>query len=240
MLTYVSLSREEKERFLRALEEDREFRHAVAGAIGYGEILERFARLEERQNRLEERFAKLEERFAKLEERQNRLEERFARLEERFAKLEERFARLEERQNRLEEGFDDLRRLVMVVAHRFGAISEGAFREGMKYVVQEVLGSAKVSRLTMRDDEGIVYGHPSEVEVDVVVRDKEHVLVEVKSRISKEDVAELAKVGELYFRRFGVKPRLLIVGGYLDRGAGDLAQELGVELRPALEDFLEP
>ncbi|MGC9076833.1 MAG: PD-(D/E)XK nuclease family protein [Conexivisphaera sp.] len=229
----MALTQDEKLKFLRAIEEDREFRHAVAGAIGYGELLERFARIEERQNRLEEKFAKLEERFARIEERQNRLEEK-------FAKLEERFARIEERQNRLEEQFLDLRRLVTVIAHRFGAISEGAFREGMKYVVQEVLGSAKVSRLTMRDDEGIVYGHPSEVEVDVLVRDSEHVLVEVKSRVSKGDVAELAKVGELYFRRFGVKPRLLIIGGYLDRGAGALAQELGVELRSTFEDFLEP
>ncbi|MGC8970517.1 MAG: DUF3782 domain-containing protein, partial [Conexivisphaera sp.] len=163
--------------------------------------------------------AKLEERFAKLEERQNRLEERFAKLEEQFL---------------------DLRRLVMVVAHRFGAISEGAFREGMKYVVQEVLGSAKVSRLTMRDEEGIVYGHPSEVEVDVLVRNGEHVLVEVKSRISRSDVAELAKIGELYSRRTGVMPKMLIIGGYLDKGAEVLARELGVELRPALEDFLEP
>ncbi|WP_174448494.1 hypothetical protein [Conexivisphaera calida] len=39
----------------------------------------------------------------------------------------------------------------------------------------------------------------------MLVRDSEHVLVEVKSRVSKEYVAELAKVGELYFRRFGVK-----------------------------------
>jgi hypothetical protein len=57
----MALTQDEKLKLLRAIEEDQEFRHAVAGAIGYGELLERFARIEERQNRLEEKFAKLEE-----------------------------------------------------------------------------------------------------------------------------------------------------------------------------------
>ncbi len=37
----------------------------------------------------------------------------------------------------------------------------------------------------MRDDDGLVYGHPSDVEVDVVVRNDTHILVEVKSRVSR-------------------------------------------------------
>jgi len=64
-----------KEEFLRLLDEDREFRYAVMGRLGFTELLERFARLEERQ-------AALEERQAALEERQQRLEERVARVEE--------------------------------------------------------------------------------------------------------------------------------------------------------------
>ena len=63
-----------KEEFLRLLDEDREFRYAVMGRLGFTELLERFARLEERQ-------AALEEKQAALEERQQRLEELFARLE---------------------------------------------------------------------------------------------------------------------------------------------------------------
>ncbi|BES81934.1 hypothetical protein [Pyrodictium abyssi] len=77
------------EALLELLEEDREFRHAVMGLLGYREVLERITRLEERFARLEERFAKLEEEFLELRRAQQRLEERQQRLEERQQKLEE-------------------------------------------------------------------------------------------------------------------------------------------------------
>ena len=43
----MALTPEEKRRFLKALEEDKEFKMAVAGAIGLGEILEELKRLRE-------------------------------------------------------------------------------------------------------------------------------------------------------------------------------------------------
>ncbi len=276
----ATLSREDKERILKTLEEDREFRYALMGLLGFKEILERqqrleerfarleerfielekkfielenrFARIEEKYQELEERFAKLEERFtelekrfarieekyqeleekfARLEERQQRLEERFAKLEERFARLEERQQKIEERIIRLEEELKDTRRIMVVIAHRFGVLSEHAFREAMRYVVEEVLGVARVESWIYHDSEGIVYGHPAIVEVDVAIRDKEHILVEVKSRCSKADVAELYKIGKLYEKVKGVKPRLVIVAGIVDRKAKELAEEMGVEIK---------
>ena len=118
----------------------------------------------------------------------------------------------------------------MMVAHRFGVISEEAFRRAMKYVVEDALGAAHVKRWVYRDEEGLVYGYPSVVEADLVVRDGEHTLVEVKSRVSKADVAELHRVGRLYEKVEGARPRLVIVGGFVDPGAKDLARRLGVEI----------
>ena len=212
----MALSPEEKRKFLRSLKEDEEFRYAVAGMLGYSEILDRITSIEERVVRLEERFANLEERFAR---------------------LEERFANLEERVVRLEEEMASFRRLIVVIAHRFGVISEESFREGMKYVVEEVLGTAKVSKLLLRDERGLVYGHPSTVDIDVLVRDEEHIIIEVKSRVSKGDVAEISRIGRLYEEKEGAKPRLLIIGGFVDRGAAELAKDLGVEIRGVIEDL---
>jgi len=48
----AALSKEEKKRFLKALEEDEEFRYAVAGLIGVSEILKRLDRLEANQEKL--------------------------------------------------------------------------------------------------------------------------------------------------------------------------------------------
>ncbi len=47
-----TLSAEEKKRILKALEEDEEFRYAVAGLIGVSEILKRLDRLEANQEKL--------------------------------------------------------------------------------------------------------------------------------------------------------------------------------------------
>jgi len=120
----ATLTKEEKERLLRAVEEDREFRYALMGLLGMKELLERFTRLEEGQQKLEKRFARLEERQVKLEERQQKLEERFAKLEERQQKLEERFARLEERQQKLEERQQKLEERFVKLEERFAKLEE--------------------------------------------------------------------------------------------------------------------
>ena len=286
----MSLSYSDKKRLLKAIEEDREFRYALMGLLGFREILDRISRIEERQQKLEERFAELEERFARLEERQQRLEEefkklyerqlaleerfakleerqqkleeRFAQLEERFikleervakleervakleerfieleeivAKLEERFAQLEERFLRVEEAVAGLQRTLATVAHRFGVMSESAFREALKGILEKYF-EATAYRWTAYDSEGLVYGHPSEVELDVVIRDKTHILVEVKSRVDPADVAELVRIAQLYERKEGVKPRLAIVAGFVSPRAKKLAESLGIEVYTYIE-----
>jgi len=67
----VALTPEEKRRFLKALEEDEEFRMAVAGTIGLGEILEELKRLREDFEKWikieEERWEAANKRFARIE-----------------------------------------------------------------------------------------------------------------------------------------------------------------------------
>ena len=232
----MGLTAEEKERLLRALEVDREFRYALMGLLGFKEVLERITKLEEGHKEILERIIKLEERQQKLEERFVRLEERQQKLEERQQKLEERFAQLEERFAKLEDEVREFRRLVTVIAHRFGVISESGFREVLRYVVQEVFKVAEVRRWVYRDESGYVYGYPAVVEVDVVVRDGEHVLIEVKSRVSRSDVAELRRIGKLYEEVCGVRPKLAIVGGFIDPEAYEAAAKLGIELKPAIRE----
>ncbi len=195
----MSLSAEEKKKFLKALEEDEEFKFAVAGLIGYKEILERIVDLESGQKELKESVEGLKEGV-----------------------------------EGLKKGQEDLRRTVNVIAHRFGVISEMSFREGLRHILEEEFGVADVGRFVMEDDEGLVYGHPSEVEVDVLVKDGKHILVEVKSRVSKGDVAELHRIGELYERKIGIKPSLVIIGGLIDEGARELADKLDVRIIPTI------
>jgi len=72
-----------KKVLLNLLLEDVEFRHAVAGAIGYKEILDRIAKVDEDMNK----------RFLEMEEKMNK---RFLEMEEKMIK---RFLEMEERVN---------------------------------------------------------------------------------------------------------------------------------------------
>lgn len=225
----MSTREELKRELLKLIESDAEFRYALMGLLGFREILDRITRIEERQQ-------KLEERFAKLEERQQKLEERFAELEKRFIRLEERQQRLEERMLRVEEELREQRRTLHVIAHRFGVLTESSFREAMKYVVEEALKAGKVERIELWDEEGIVYGHRAKVEIDVVIKDNIHVLVEVKSRVDRSDVAELYRIGQLYEKLKGVKPVLVIISGYTEPRALETASSLGVRIMPAIKE----
>ncbi|MEM1960157.1 MAG: hypothetical protein QXE95_02430 [Candidatus Nitrosocaldus sp.] len=87
-------SKEElKETLLDLLLEDKEFRHAVAGAIGYKEILDRFARVEE-----------------EIKELRRDMDARFLKVEEEIKALREEANNLRKETNNLRKDMNDLRR----------------------------------------------------------------------------------------------------------------------------------
>lgn len=240
-----TLSKEEKERILRAVEEDREFRLALAGAIGFKELLDRFARLEERQQKLEERFAQLEERFAKLEERFVKLEERVAKLEERFVELTERFARLEERQQRLEERFikldERVAKLEISVAElkiTVGSLGRRLGRDLEKTVLSIYRDQAiklgidpdKVSRFTYRDREGLLGTKGAVYEFDVVIQEDGVVVLEVKSLVELDDVEWFYEKVVKAEKVLGKVKKKVVVAVNIAKDALERAKELGVEV----------
>jgi hypothetical protein len=77
----------------------------------------------------------------------------------------------------------------------------------------------------------VVFGYPSVIDVDVLIRDNEHILIEYKASIDRGDIAELAREGILYERVNKVKPKLLIVGPVVRKRALELAKALNIEVR---------
>lgn len=223
-----------KRAVLELLRSDRVFRRAVAAELGLLEILERMARLEERIEEHSRALRALQEQMVKLQEQVKSLQEQMVRLQEQIVKLEERVAEHSRAIMRLGERIEELQRLVNIVAHRFGLVTEAGLRETLRTVIEEILGVGKVSKLTLRDEEGIVYGYPSEVDIDVIVRDSQHVIIEVKSRVDPGDVRIAALKAQLYEKIYRVKPHVLIVGGFIAPKAYEAAAKLGVEIKPAI------
>lgn len=202
-----------KEEFLSLLERDREFRYAVAGLIGLGEVLRR---LDEHG----ERMVKIEEELAKLREDMNKLREDMNRLREDMNKLREDMNR----------SFMLVERHISALDTRWGLMSEEAFREGIKGLVERELGF-KVERWVKFDGEGFVYGYPSQVEVDVAIHDERLILMEVKSHVRASDIYIFRRVAEFYEKVEGRKPaRLIMVTPYADEKAIEASLRLGIEV----------
>ncbi len=150
--------------------------------------------------------------------------------------LQETIKKLGEAVKELQEAVRDLSTKVNAIGNRYGVVTEEAFRSSIRYLVEDLLKLYKVERWIYYDSEGLVYGRPSVVEVDMLIRDGERVLVEYKVHADKSDVAELGNIGKLYEKVTGVKPRLLLVAPTIKMRARSLAEELGVELRGSIID----
>ncbi|MEM4871771.1 MAG: DUF3782 domain-containing protein [Thermofilaceae archaeon] len=246
-----------KEELLRLLLEDRAFRLAVTGALGLAEAIDEIKKLRRDTARNTKAIRVLQEQVAEHSKAIRALQEQVAEHTKAIRVLQEQVARnteairalqeqvvehtkilaeqtrairaLQEQAEHLSRSVEDLARTVAAVGARYGLLTEEAFREAMRGIVEKLFGG-KVERWIQFDEEGMVFGHPSVVEADLVVRDKEHVLIELKASASRSDVRELVYVGKLYERVTGVKPRLALVSPHVDPRALELARKLGVEV----------
>ena len=237
--------RDLRSELLRLLKEDEEFRYAVAGLIGLGEVLKRLEEHDRKFTEILERLEEHDKKFAEILERLDRHEAELARLRKDMNNLREDMNRLREDMNKgferydrelvrlredMNRGFKLLRRHIDALGARWGLMAEEAFREGLRGILEEELG-LKVERWTGYDEEGLVYGHPSSVEIDVAIKNEKLILVELSSHARASDVAAFARKAELYARKTGKRPdRLVIVTPFADEGARRLASELGVEI----------
>jgi len=206
-----------KREVLRLLKEDVEFRYAVAGLIGLDEILKRLDGNEAQLAKIGEEMVKLREDMLKGFERHDKILEKHS--------IE--IAKLREDTNR---GFELLERRLTGIGARWGLMSEEAFKEGLKGLLEKEL-KLKVERWESYDDEGLVYGYPSRVEVDIALRNERIVLIEVTSHAKVSDVYVFKRKSLLYEKKTGKKPsRLLIVTPYADDKAIEASKELEIEV----------
>jgi len=158
--------------------------------------------------KLEEKMATKEE-LKRLEERVNSIEERMAtkedlkRLEEKMATKEELRAvetSLREDMRKVEASLrEEMRRLWLALnalGARWGVFSEDAFRSGVRELLKDA--GYTVDRWVYYDDKGYVYGYPSEVELDIVIKDGRTLAVEITSALKRGDLQQIRRKVELF------------------------------------------
>jgi len=203
-------------------------RHDLELAKLREDMVKGFERHDREIQRLTEEMNKLREDMTKGFERHDRELERLREdMIKGFERHDMEIARLRED---MMKGFDAMNRRISALGARWGLESEEAFREGLRGILEKELG-LKVERWTAFDETGSVFGHPSQVEVDVAVSNGKVMLIEVSSHVKQADVAALVKKAELYERITGRRPdRLIIVTPFVEERAMEAALKLGVEI----------
>lgn len=157
-----------------------------------------------------------------LEVHSKRIEELSERQETHTKTIEELMKRLDENEKRLESAIGGL-------GARWGIMSEESFRKGLKGILQGI--GLSVERYLDYDPEGYVFGHPDRVELDVRIKNKSILLVEIKSSISKEEVYTFQRKVEFYEMKQKVKVvKKGVISPSVDPRAKPVAERLGIEV----------
>src|SRR5882724_4107478 len=112
---------------------------------------------------------------------------------------------------------------------RWGMQTEEAFRQGMRVILQEV--GFTTERFLDYDTAGEVFGHPEQVELDVVIRNGKDIVIEIKSALDQGNTYLFDRKVGFYMRKTG-RPvdRKLIVTPYAENRAKEIGLRLGVEI----------
>ncbi len=214
----ASLSSDERKRFLRALEEDAEFRYAVAGKLGLLEILKRLDRIEEELRKL----------WVKSLEHDKRFEE----ISKRFEVIEKKLLEHDERFNQIQRDTSMLRAQVGGFTSRAGIGIERLILEVYRDLLKRRgIHAEKVEKISIKDIDGRWLRKGARIELDIYVHNREVWFIEVKSLVELNDVEWFQTRCEIMEKVLGRKPtRKLIITIDIFREALERARELGIDV----------
>ena len=128
---------------------------------------------------------------------------------------------------------DELRRFkhtVQGLGARWGLQSEEAFRNGLAAILTDELGF-QVEKYEGYDDSGSVFGQPEQVEMDVIIRNSSVIAVEIKSSVSRGDLALFQRKVAFFEQTENVTVnRRFFISPFVDPNAVGLARGMGIEL----------
>ncbi|MEM2367676.1 MAG: DUF3782 domain-containing protein, partial [Candidatus Bathyarchaeia archaeon] len=118
----------------------------------------------------------------------------------------------------------------------WGLHSEESFRNALKSILEESF-PVKVERYINYDKEGIVFGRPDQIELDLIIKNGEIIVAEIKSSMSKADVYAFLRKLDFYQSKEGVKvSRAIIISPMVDPKAKEVALKNGIEVYSYAED----
>ncbi len=177
------------------------------------------------------------------EESERKWEEYKKALEEQREILMQHSKILEEHSKAIQTLMEEVKRLsrkhdstIGALGARWGLHSEESFRNALKGILEESF-PVKVERYINYDKEGIVFGRPDQIELDLIIKNGEIIVAEIKSSMSKADVYAFLRKLDFYQSKEGVKvSRAIIISPMVDPKAKEVALKNGIEVYSYAED----
>ncbi len=168
------------------------------------------------------------------EAQERKWEEQNRKWEEQNRKSDERWAEQIAENHRLHDEImamaDRLDRKVGALGARWGLLSETAFRDGLAAILEKSFG-VEVVNINDYDDEGVVFGRPDQVELDILIKNGLLIACEIKSSMDKAGLYIFSRKVDFYERKHQRKAnRRLVITPFLDPRAAGLPEKLGIEV----------
>ena len=175
------------------------------------EKVQRLAEAQEKTDKTVQRLTEAQEKTDKtvqrLAEAQGKTDKTVQRLAEAQEKTDKTMKELAEAQkrteDRMETGFKSLSDQIAALGSRWGIYNEGTFRSTIRGILGEMEG--------IRVEEG-EYGNR---QVDVIIRNGEHIMLEITSRMHSKDIDKLYRSADDYRNQTGICPKLMVATSYI-------------------------
>ena len=113
---------------------------------------------------------------------------------------------------------------------RWGLQSEKAFRDALAGILEKNFG-VQVVNINEYDDQGVVFGRPDQVELDVIIKNGLLLICELKSSIDKAGMYIFERKARFYEQRHQqTANRLIVISPMIDARARKVAERLGIEI----------
>ncbi|MCP4458712.1 MAG: DUF3782 domain-containing protein [Cytophagales bacterium] len=119
---------------------------------------------------------------------------------------------------------------------RWGIAAESSFRNGLKAIMEDRF-DVKVLNVTEYDYEGFVFRQPDQVELDVIIRNGEIIIIEIKSSVSRSQMYTFHRKVQFYEKQHNCKATaMIVISPMVDKYAQKVADKIGIEVYSYSED----
>ncbi|NJO16737.1 MAG: DUF3782 domain-containing protein [Thioploca sp.] len=121
-------------------------------------------------------------------------------------------------------------RSITAIGARWGIKSESSFRNALVGILEQSFG-VQVLNINDYDDEGVVFGRPDQIELDVIIKNGLLIICEIKSSIDKAGMYSFERKVRFYEKKHQ-RPvtRMLVISPMVDAKAEQVATKLGIEV----------